>query len=177
MNLQEGGDAPVIWRWGDTCIAMPVWTIDDLKVLLARLQTEKVTQLRQACAEVELSALEQAYVLARARWQGLGLADALAYFRTVEGVAEALRHALTKAGIGPEQIGGMLAATPFLVLVDMAQDVVGLEPRDGRPAAPAGGGQWNGGAAAPDEPWEMTKIRELEAWLGRQKSAIGVRAT
>ena len=140
MNLLTATDAPVVWLWGDAAIAMPVWTIADLKTVLARLQAEKIAHLRQACAEAEVSAVQRAYVLARARWQPLGPGDAVAYFRTVEGVEEALGHALTKAGVGAKQIQAMLAATPFARLADLAQDVLRLESPEGRPAPPGAGG-------------------------------------
>ncbi len=149
MNFVEATDAPVMWLWGDTCVILPVWTIDDLKVVLARLQAEKISHLRQACAEVELSKVERTYVLARAHWQRLGPADAVAYFRTVEGVQEALRHALTKAGIGPQQIQAMLDATPFSELLELARDVLRLESPTVPPAPPAAGHEHQGDTPNP----------------------------
>ncbi len=139
MNFLEATDAPVMWRWKDTYVPLPVWTIDDLKIVLARLQAEKISHLRQACTEVELSKVELAYVLARARWQRLGPADAAAYFRTVEGVQEALRHALTRAGINPQQIQAMLNATPFSQLAELSRDVLRLESPEAPPVPPATG--------------------------------------
>ncbi len=151
MNLVEAMDGPVMWLWRDAAVAMPVWTLDELKTLLARLQAQKIAELRQACVEVKLSAVEQAYVLARARWQGLGPADAVAYFRTLPGVEEALRHALSKGGISEEQIKAMLEATPFSVLAKMAQEVVRLEPPGEQfaPPAEAGSGQPGGNGVSP----------------------------
>ncbi|NNM89164.1 MAG: hypothetical protein HKL95_11685 [Phycisphaerae bacterium] len=140
MNLLEATDAPVVWLWGDAAVAMPVWTIADLKTVLARLQAEKIAQLQRACAEAKVSAVQRVYVLARARWQPLGPGDAVAYFRTVEGVEEALRHALTRAGIDARQIQAMLAATPFAQLANLAQDVLRLESPEGPPASPGAAG-------------------------------------
>lgn len=140
MNLLTATDAPVVWLWGDVAIAMPVWTIADLKTVLARLQAEKIAHLRQACAEAGVSAVQRAYVLARARWQPLGPGDAAAYFRTVAGVEEALAHALTKAGVAATQIQTMLAATPFAQLAELARDVLRLESPEGPPAPPEAAG-------------------------------------
>ncbi len=36
-------------------------------------------------------------------------------------------------------------------------------------------GPWNRSAAGPRESWEMTKIKELEAWLDAQHSSNDVR--
>src|SRR5580658_6987096 len=132
MNFSQATDAPVVVNIDGVEVSFPVWTIEELSRLCAKLDARRIEIARRTCRELTLDRIDQASILQQVQFLSSTPIDIYRYFQSHEGAIECLLQSLVKSSKTGEESRAIVARLYGRELTDLAAQVGRLV----RPAPP-----------------------------------------
>jgi hypothetical protein len=123
MNFSQTTDAPVMVNIDGVQVSFPVWTIEELSKLCAKLDARRVEIARRTCRELTLDRIDQASLLQQAQFLSSTPSDVYRYFQSHDGAIECLLQSLVKSSKTGEESRAIVARLYGRELVDLAVQV------------------------------------------------------